>query len=97
MRGATPPPQYVFMAWCLVKHRDDFIFIFTFTSGVGGVRDPPQSTVTQTLSNRRDVRSHGRVGRTAYVVDRYLTTLYQIQGHDMKRVMGTWNGKGLIQ
>jgi hypothetical protein len=22
MRGATPPlPQYVFMAWCLVKHR----------------------------------------------------------------------------
>jgi hypothetical protein len=21
-------PQYVFMAWCLVKHRDNFIFTF---------------------------------------------------------------------
>jgi hypothetical protein len=29
MRGALPPlPQYVFMAWCLVKHRDNFTFIF---------------------------------------------------------------------
>jgi hypothetical protein len=27
MRGAIPPlHQYVFMAWCLVKHRDNFIF-----------------------------------------------------------------------
>jgi hypothetical protein len=27
MRGAIPPlPQYVFMAWCLVKRRDNFIF-----------------------------------------------------------------------
>jgi hypothetical protein len=27
MRGAIPPfPQYVFMAWCLVKHRDNFTF-----------------------------------------------------------------------
>jgi hypothetical protein len=27
MRGAIPPlPQYAFMAWCLVKHRDNFIF-----------------------------------------------------------------------
>jgi hypothetical protein len=25
MRGAIPPLyQYVFMAWCLVKHRDNF-------------------------------------------------------------------------
>jgi hypothetical protein len=30
MCGAIPPlPQYVFMAWCLVKHRDNFTF-FTF-------------------------------------------------------------------
>jgi len=29
MRGAIPPlPQYVFMAWCLVKHRDNFTFPF---------------------------------------------------------------------
>jgi hypothetical protein len=27
MRGAIPPlPQYVFMEWCLVKHRDNFTF-----------------------------------------------------------------------
>jgi hypothetical protein len=27
MRGAIPSlPQYVFMAWCLVKHRDSFTF-----------------------------------------------------------------------
>jgi hypothetical protein len=28
MRGAIPPlPQYVFMAWCLVKHRDNFTLL----------------------------------------------------------------------
>jgi hypothetical protein len=27
MRGAIPPlPQYFVMAWCLVKHRDNFTF-----------------------------------------------------------------------
>jgi hypothetical protein len=27
MRGAIPLlPHYVFMAWCLVKHRDNFTF-----------------------------------------------------------------------
>jgi hypothetical protein len=27
MCGAIPPlPQYTFMAWCLVKHRDNFTF-----------------------------------------------------------------------
>jgi hypothetical protein len=32
MRGAIPPlPQYAFMAWCLVKHGDNFTFTFTFT------------------------------------------------------------------
>jgi hypothetical protein len=30
MSGAIPPLlQYVFMAWCLVKHRDNFTFTFT--------------------------------------------------------------------
>jgi hypothetical protein len=24
-------PYFVFMAWCLVKHRDNFTFTFTFT------------------------------------------------------------------
>jgi len=35
MRGAIPPlPQYASMAWCLVKHRDNFTFYLpkhTFT------------------------------------------------------------------
>jgi hypothetical protein len=31
MRGVIPPlPQYVFTAWYLVKHRDNFTFTFTF-------------------------------------------------------------------
>jgi hypothetical protein len=31
MHGAMPPlPQYVFMAWCLVKHMDNFTVTFTF-------------------------------------------------------------------
>jgi hypothetical protein len=25
MRGAIPPPQYIYVAWCLVKHKDNFI------------------------------------------------------------------------
>jgi hypothetical protein len=30
MSGTIPPlPQYAFMVWCLVKHREDFIFTFT--------------------------------------------------------------------
>jgi hypothetical protein len=33
MCGTIPPlPQYVFMAWCLFKHRGNFTFTFTFTS-----------------------------------------------------------------
>jgi hypothetical protein len=32
MSGAVPPLlQYAFMAWCLVKYRDNFTFTFTFT------------------------------------------------------------------
>jgi hypothetical protein len=35
MRGAIPPPpQYVFMAWCLVKHRDNFTFTLTTLCGL---------------------------------------------------------------
>jgi len=31
MGGVVPLlPQYVFAAWCLVKHKDDFTFTFTF-------------------------------------------------------------------
>jgi hypothetical protein len=32
MREAIPPfPQYVFMAWCLVKHRDNVTFYLYLT------------------------------------------------------------------
>jgi hypothetical protein len=33
MSGAIPPlPQYVFMAWCSVKHRDKFTFTLPYPS-----------------------------------------------------------------
>jgi hypothetical protein len=28
----TSTPQYIFMMWCVVKHRDNFTFTFTFTN-----------------------------------------------------------------
>jgi len=31
MREAIPPLLYVYMARCLVKHRNNFTFTFTFT------------------------------------------------------------------
>jgi hypothetical protein len=37
MNGAIHPfPQYAFMAWCLVKHRDNFTFLpFTGVNRAG--------------------------------------------------------------
>jgi hypothetical protein len=36
----TSTPQYFFMAWGLVKHRDNFTFTFTFIAlGYGGMDD----------------------------------------------------------
>jgi len=35
MSGAIPLlPQYIFMAWCLVKHRENFTFNFTLNNNV---------------------------------------------------------------
>jgi hypothetical protein len=40
MLGAIPPlPQYAFMAWCLVKHRDNFTFTFTATREILAYRE----------------------------------------------------------
>jgi hypothetical protein len=37
MCGARPTlPQYIFMAWCLVKHRDNFTFTFTVSRNPQG-------------------------------------------------------------
>jgi hypothetical protein len=43
MRGAIPPlPQYVFMVWCLVKHRDNFTFTHPLrNSKVNRVHESP--------------------------------------------------------
>jgi len=35
----SPVPQYVFMAWCLVKHMDKFTFIFLPNMFCGNVPD----------------------------------------------------------
>jgi glycosylphosphatidylinositol transamidase (GPIT) subunit GPI8 len=40
MRGAIPPiPQYVFMAWFLVKYRDKFTFYLINCVGYVGSND----------------------------------------------------------
>jgi hypothetical protein len=40
IRGAIPPlPQYVFMAWCLVKHGDSLTFTFTLPTNIKMSRD----------------------------------------------------------
>jgi hypothetical protein len=37
MRGAVPPlPQYGFMTWCLVKHRDNFTFFLFAGEALAG-------------------------------------------------------------
>jgi len=49
MRGAILPlPQYVFMAWCLVKHGHNFTFTFILPRGYCGSSD--QSFKTTGLS-----------------------------------------------
>jgi len=36
MHGPLPPfPQYVFMEWCLVKHRHNFTFLLTTVHFLG--------------------------------------------------------------
>jgi len=37
MNGAIPPlPQYGFIVWCLLKHRDNFTFTFTWSTSSSG-------------------------------------------------------------
>jgi hypothetical protein len=62
MGGAIPPlPQYVFLVWCLVKHRDNFTFSSIFTSSYTHVEDSyaKSSPLAQTA------RSHGHHGRVS--------------------------------
>jgi hypothetical protein len=55
MRGAIPPlPQYVFMAWWLVKHRDSILI--SFHVHLGRTRkDPDQNYVRPTAPEFIDI------------------------------------------
>jgi hypothetical protein len=47
MRGAIPSlPQYAFMVWCLVKHRDNFTFTFTSKTSEFCIRSDSQRSVS---------------------------------------------------
>jgi len=52
----TSTPQYVFIAWCLVKHRDNFTFLYSeyFTGWKTGSRSP---AMTEIFSSRHCVQS----------------------------------------
>jgi hypothetical protein len=52
MRGDIPPlPQYVFMPWCLVKHRDNFAFYWEREGGVYFMRESASSLFHLTSLN----------------------------------------------
>jgi hypothetical protein len=62
MREATPPlPQYAFMAWCSVKHRDNFTFTFNAKKeGVRVAQDMVQlQGIVNTVMNLRVSRKTG--------------------------------------
>jgi len=49
--GAIPPsPQYILLAWCIVKHRDNFTFtLFVLDSGVHFVKTAEEESGTSSL------------------------------------------------
>jgi hypothetical protein len=58
MSGGIPPlPQYAFMTWCLVKHRDNFTFTFNI----------PTASTRQTgqKEGRKDATEPQEENRTA--------------------------------
>jgi hypothetical protein len=61
MSGAIPPPQYAFMAWCLVKHRDHFTFTFTFMIWKGN-RGSSVSITTRLRAGRPGFNSRKGLG-----------------------------------
>jgi hypothetical protein len=69
MRGPIPPlPQYVFMAWCLVKHRDNFTLPLPYLTLV---RYLPKVTPTQDNSDELTVLGFDVINVKR---DRYLST-----------------------
>jgi hypothetical protein len=66
MREAIPPlPQYVFIAWCLVKHRDNFTFTFTRRkfqrSQIWRTRGQGMGPTMRKLAVQRDTNPMGEV------------------------------------
>jgi hypothetical protein len=60
MRGAiTPLPQYVFMAWCLVKHRDNFIFTLLWKDMLVGFEVLSWLHIGRTVENHEICRYTG--------------------------------------
>jgi hypothetical protein len=55
----TSTPQYVFMEWCLVKHRDNFTFTFTTIL--------KSNVVTVPYQRKRDEEANFRTLETATV------------------------------
>jgi hypothetical protein len=54
MRGAMPPlPQYAFMLWCLVKHRDKFTFYLysPYLEAVSSIHNPRTRPILVTVSH----------------------------------------------
>jgi hypothetical protein len=55
MRGVIPPlPQYLFMAWCLVNHRDNFAFPFPFSFSRFAYRESTPYKISHNLTKSRD-------------------------------------------
>jgi hypothetical protein len=58
MRGSVPPlPQYVFMVWCLVKHRDNFTLPTLLSTGC---KDIFPSGIRQS-NEVMDIRLHSMI------------------------------------
>jgi hypothetical protein len=62
----TSTPQYVFMAWCLVKHRDNFTFLLleetemvcfrhVYFDGINSHHSPKQILFTPLKDSPRDL------------------------------------------
>jgi hypothetical protein len=67
MRGATPPlPQYVFTVWCLVEHRDNFTFTFTFTD----LKELGCLTCSYSKLTSETITPFRHFGRTSRMMDR---------------------------
>jgi hypothetical protein len=97
MSGAIHPfPQYAFMAWCLVKHRDNFTFYLHLNSRIPPTppyafriwclfnhRDNFILTLTPLFDKRYTVRLIGFVAAVAVTVEDKLQSLWLLTSEMM--------------